>query len=110
MVTPLATLIGFVVSLVVSTIIIYIVTRFLGDKEGVGTAVIAAVTGSVIYALSYFFLGGGLLATLAGGIFWLLALGTLYNMGWTKALLTAIVVWIFASVTSIVLPTLTGPL
>ena len=105
-----ATVVFFIVSLIASAIIIFVVTKFLGEKEGIGTALLAALAGAIIYALAYFFLGQGLLAALIGGFVWLLALGTLYHMGWLKALLVAVIVWIVGAVVGIVLPTVVGPL
>jgi hypothetical protein len=105
-----ALLLNFVISLIVSTIIIYIVVKLFGEKEGIGTSVMAAFVGSVIYAIAYYFLGTGLLAAVIGGIAWLIALGSLYNIGWVKALLIAFVVWIFATIIGMFLPTLIGPL
>jgi len=104
------TLIFFLVGLIVSTIIIYAITKLFGEKEGIGTAVLAALVGAVIYALAYYFLGHGLLAALIAGFVWLLALGSLYHMGWWKALGVAIVVWIVAFVVGLILPTVVGPL
>lgn len=100
----------FVVGLVVSSIIIFVVTKVLGEKEGFGTALGAALVGAIIYALSYFFLGQGLLAALISGFVWLLALGGLYNMSWLKALGVAVIVWVAAFVVGLVLPTVIGPL
>ena len=104
-----AVLLNFVISLIVSTIVIYIVVKLFGEKEGIGTAVIAAFVGSVIYAVAYYFLGTGLLAAVIGGIAWLIALGSLYKIGWLKSLLIAVVVWIVVSILSF-LPTVLGPL
>jgi hypothetical protein len=105
-----ALLLHFVISLIVSTIIIYIVVKLFGEKEGIGTAVMAAFFGSVIYAVAYYFLGTGLLAAVIGGIAWLIALRSLYKIGWVKALLVAVVVWIFTAIIGMFLPTLIGPL
>jgi len=106
-----AVLLHFVISLIVSTIIIYIVVNMFGEnKEGIGTAVMAALVGAIIYAVAYYFLGTGLLASFIGGIAWLSALGSLYEIGWAKSLLVAIVVWISAAIIGVFLPTLIGPL
>lgn len=105
-----AVFLNFVISLIVSAIIIYIVVKLFGEKEGIGTALMAAFVGSAIYAVAYYFLGTGLLAAAIGGIAWLMALGSLYKIGWVKALLVSVVVWIFAAIISIFLPTLIGPL
>jgi len=103
-------LLFFIIGLIVSTIIIYAITKMFGEKEGIGTALLAALVGAVIYALAYYFLGHGLLAALIAGFVWLLALGSLYSMGWWKALGVAIVVWIVAFVVGFILPTVVGPL
>jgi hypothetical protein len=100
---------NFVISMVVSTIIIYIVTKLLGEKEGLGSAVIAALAGSIVYAVAYYFLGTGLLAAGIGGIAWLVVLGSIYEIGWLKSLLIAVVVWVVVSILSF-LPTVVGPL
>lgn len=104
------TAVFFIVSLVVSAIIIYVVTKLLGEKEGIGTALLTAFAGAIIYAIAYFLLGQGLLAALIGGFVWLLALGGLYRMGWLKALVVAVIVWIVGAVVGLVLPTVVGPL
>jgi Na+/melibiose symporter-like transporter len=108
----LATLIVFLISLVISAIIIYFVTKIFGEKEGFGTALLAAFIGAIIYAATYYFLKPelGWLASLIGGIAWLIALGFLYSIGWLKALGIAIIVWIIAAVVGIFLPTMIGPL
>jgi len=65
----------------------------------------------VIYALAYFVLSGnGLLAAIGGGIVWLLALRALYKIGWFRALIIAVLIWILATVIGYFLPTLSGPL
>src|SRR3989304_3280247 len=52
-----ATVVFFIVSLIISAIIIYVVTKLLGEKEGIGTALLAALAGAIIYALAHFFGG-----------------------------------------------------
>lgn len=105
-----STAIGFIIALIVSTIIIWAVTKLLGEREGIGTALIAAIVGTIIYTIAYWLLGNGLLAAVLGGIVWLLALVALYKIGWLKALLIAILIWIVTWIVGIFLPTLTGPL
>ncbi|MGM0405465.1 MAG: hypothetical protein ACQEQM_04920 [Thermoplasmatota archaeon] len=102
-------IIYFLIALIISTIIIYAVTKLFGEREGIGTAIIAALTGAIIYALAAFFLGGGIIVSVLAGIVWTLAIGSLYNMGWLKAIITAVVVWIVALLVGIFLPTLGGP-
>ena len=108
----IATIIVFLISLIISAIIIYIVTKIFGEKEGFGTALLAAFIGAIIYAAAYYFLKPelGWLASLIGGIAWLIALGFLYGIGWLKALGIALIVWVIAAVVGIFLPTIIGPL
>jgi hypothetical protein len=45
-------IVGLLVALLVSTIVIYVVTKLLGEKEGIGRAFLTAVIGTVIYGLA----------------------------------------------------------
>ncbi len=103
-------LISFLISLVISAIIIYLAAKMLGEKEGFGTAILASLIGSVIFGLVSYLFGIGWIASLIGGIAWLIALGSLYKIGWLKALAVAVVIWVFSVVVSWVLPTIAGPL
>ena len=109
-VSLVSTVIFFVIGWIISAIIIYFVTKLFEQTEGIGTAFLAALVGAIIYALAYFFLGSGLLAAVVGGLGWLIALASLYDMSWLRALATAVVVWIVAVVVGWFLPTLLGPL
>jgi hypothetical protein len=102
-------LLSFIISLAVSTLIIWVITKILGEHEGLLTAVLAAIGGSIIYSVSYAIFSHGLISTLVGGVTWLIALKMLYNIGWLKAFLIAIVIWVIANLLGF-LPTLTGPL
>ena len=84
----------FVIGLVVSTIVIYFVSRFVGTKRGLKVAFFIAIIGSLIYATVYYLVGNGLLAAVLGGIAWLLALKGLYKIGWIHALIMAIIIWL----------------
>ena len=106
----LGTLVFFVIGWVISAIIIYVVTKLFEQKEGFGTAFLAALVGAIIYALVYYFLGSGLLAAVVAGLGWLVALASLYNMSGFRALGVAIVVWIVAVIVGWFLPTILGPL
>jgi hypothetical protein len=110
LISLLSTVVFFVIGWIISAIIIYVVTRLFKAKEGIGTAFLAALVGSIIYALAYYFLGQGLWAGLIGGFVWLLALRALYDIGWLKALGVAVVVWIVAIIVGFFLPTAIGPL
>jgi hypothetical protein len=98
-------IITFIIALIVSTIIIWAVTKLTGETEGIGTALVAAIIGTVIYAVVFWLLGNGLLATIIAGIGWLLALKALYDIGWLKAILIAILIWIITVIVSLFLPT-----
>ena len=93
-------LIGFLISLVLSGVIIYIATKLFGEKEGFGTAILAALIGAIIFALVSYFIGIGWIAVLISGIAWLIALGSLYKIGWLKSLGIAIVIWVFTTIVS----------
>jgi hypothetical protein len=110
MASLVAIVLTFLVALIISTVIIYVITKFFGETESLTTALIAALIGTIIYTIIYSVLGQGLLAAFVAGIAWLLALQVLYKIGWIKSLLIAIVIWIVTSVVGWVLPTLTGPL
>lgn len=99
----------FIVGLVISTIIIYITTKLFGQKEGIGRAFVTALIGSIIYFVAFYILGNGLISALVGGIIWLIALKMLYNIGWFKAFVIAVVVWISATIIGLLLPTVPGP-
>jgi Na+/melibiose symporter-like transporter len=113
------TAILFVVSLLISAIIIYFVTKIFGETEGFGTALLAAFVGAIIYTVVYYIFGSiadltGLkwLASILGGLGWLAALRMLYKIGWLKALGLAIVIWVLSAIIGFFLPGLatTGPL
>ena len=106
----LGSVIIFLVSLAISTIVIYVVTKLFGEKEGIGRAFLAAIIGTIVYSIAYFALGTGWLAAILGGIVWLLALKWLYDIGWLKSLGIAVIVWIAATIVGFLLPTVPGPL
>ena len=108
--TLLGVLIGFLISLIISAVIIFIATKIFKEKEGFGTAVLTAFIGAIIFALVYYFINISWVATLVSGVAWLIALGSLYKMGWIKSFIVAVVIWIFASIVNWVLPTIAGPL
>ena len=99
----------FIVGLVISTIIIYVTTKLFWQKEGIGHAFVTALIGTLIYVVAYYIFGKGVISALVGGIIWLIALKVLYNLGWFKAFVIAVVLWIFATVIGFLLPTIPGP-
>lgn len=96
--------------LAISTVIIYITTKMFGQKEGIGRAFVTAIIGAIVYSIVYFIFGSGLLAAAVGGFIWLIALRGLYDIGWLRALVVAVIVWIAATVVGLLLPTAPGPL
>lgn len=106
----LGSVVIFLVSLAISTVVIYVVTKLFGEKEGVGRALLTAIIGTIVYSIAYFLLGTGWLTAILGGIVWLLALRWLYDISWLKALGIAVIVWIAATVAGLILPTAPGPL
>ena len=78
--------------------------QVFSETEGLSTALLAAVVRTVILYSRI------LSAALIGSIVWLPALQRLYDIGWFKSLVIAVVVGIAASIVGLFLPTLTGPL
>ncbi len=95
--------------LVISTFLIYVVTKLMGEKEGFKTAFFAALLGSVMFGIVTYILGNGAIAAAIGGIIWLISLKWLYSAGWLKAILIAVVIWIVVSIVGIFLPTFPNP-
>ena len=110
MANPVYGLIIFVIGVIISSVIIYIVTKLFGEKEGIKTAIITALIGAIVYSIVAVILGGGFWAVIAGGFVWLLTLKALYDIGWLKAFVVALIVWIAAAIAGILLPTAPGPL
>lgn len=97
------------IGLAISTILIYIVTRLLGEKEGLKIALFAALLGSIMFGIIAYIFGNGVIAAAIGGIIWLIALKWLYSTSWLKAILIAVVLWIVVSVVGTFLPTFPNP-
>ena len=106
MVTYASTALTFVVALIISTVIIYYIAKWFGAKDSLTTAVLAALIGTAVYTIFYYVLGQGLIAAFIAGIVWLLALQKLYTIGWFKALLIAVAIWIVTSIVGWFLPVL----
>lgn len=100
------TLMTFIVALIISTVIIYYIAGFFGAKDSLTTALIAALIGTAVYTVFYYVLGQGLVAAFVAGIVWLLALQKLYTIGWFRALIIAVMIWIVTSVAGHFLPVL----
>jgi len=105
----IGTILMFVLALIISAVVIFIVTRLFGETEDIKTAIIAAFIGTAIYTVIYYLIGQGLIAAFIAGIVWLVALQKLYTIGWIKSLIIAVVIWIVTSIVGWFLPVLTGP-
>jgi hypothetical protein len=103
-------IISFLIGLVISTGLIYIITKLLGEREGIKTAFFAAIIGSIVFGITHFLFGNGIIAAFIGGVIWLFSLKWLYDIGWIKSIMIAIIVWIAASIIGVLLPTSPGPL
>jgi hypothetical protein len=106
----MSSIIVFIVGIIVSTIIIYFVTKLFGEKGDIKTAFFAAIIGSIVFTVVYAVLGRSLIPGAIGAIAWLLALKWLYSMGWLKVIVVAVIIWIVASIVGSVVPTGMGPL
>jgi hypothetical protein len=103
-------IVPFLIGLLVSTIVIYVVTLFMRQRRSVKLALLAAIIGSIVYVIAYTRLQDPLLSAILGGIAWLVALRGNYRIWWLKALVVAVVIWIIAYVIDGFLPTAIGPL
>lgn len=99
----------FVIALIISAVVIYVITKIFGETEDIKTAFIAAIIGTAIYTIIYYIIGQGLIAAFIAGIVWLIALQKLYTIGWVKSLAIAVIIWIATSIVGWFLPVLTGP-
>lgn len=100
----------FLVGLLISTGLIYLITFILGQRRGIKLALFAAIVGSIVYGITYAIFGSGFLSAVLGGIAWLLALKTIYRMSWLKALIVTVIIWIITTAIGTLLPTAIGPL
>lgn len=106
----LNTVIVFLIGLFVSSIIIYVITKLFGENRGLGRAIMTAIIGTAVYTAAYYLIETSWMAAIAAGIVWLIALGSLYKMGFLKSLVIAFVIWICATIIGVFLPTVSGPL
>jgi predicted neutral ceramidase superfamily lipid hydrolase len=105
-----STIIQFLIVLLVSTVVIYVATLFLRQKRSVKLALFSAIIGSIVYVIAYTRSEDPLISAILGGIAWLLALRIIYRMGWLKALIVAVIIWIIIYLIDGLLPTTIGPL
>jgi hypothetical protein len=106
MLSNASTVLTFIVALIISTVIIYYIAKLFGAKDSLSSAVIAALIGTAVYTIFYYVLGQGLLPAFIAGIVWLLALQKLYTIGWLRAFVIAVFIWIVTSIAGWFLPVL----
>ena len=100
----------FLVGLLVSAAVIYIVTLFASEKRSIKLALFAAIIGSIVYVVVYALFENPILSGAIGGLAWWLALKTIYRMRWLKSLIVAVAIWIITAIIGTVVPTAIGPL
>ena len=105
-----SSIIHFLIGIAVSTLVIYLVTLFMRQRRSLKLALFTAIIGTIVYVIAYALFGNGFLSAVLGGIAWLLALKAIYKMGWLKALIVAVGIWVITSVIGYLLPTAIGPL
>ena len=105
----MSSIIVFIIGIIVSTIIIYVVTKLFGQREGIKIAFFAAIIGTLVFTVVYAILGKSPVAGIIGGIAWLIALRWLYHMSWLRSIAVAIVVWIAGIIIGSIIPTGIGP-
>ena len=108
--TQIWTILVFVVGLVVSTVIIFFITKLFGEREGMKLLFLAAFSGTLIFSIFNNLFVNNIIKSIIGGAIWFFALKIIYKMKWLKTLLIAFIIWIVASLVGILIPTLPGPL
>lgn len=89
------TIIGFLVSLLIGALGIYVGARVIADIDDYSYAIITALIGAVIWWLVATFLGWiPLLGPILALIAWAWVINVRYPGGWGNAILIAIVAWI----------------
>ncbi|USZ68716.1 hypothetical protein NGM10_03015 [Halorussus salilacus] len=99
--------IGFVVSLLIGALGIYVGGRIITGIEDYGYAVITALIGSVVWWLVAVLVGWiPLLGTVLALAAWIYVINVRYPGGWGKAIGIALVAWLSVWVVLVVLGTL----
>jgi hypothetical protein len=93
----------FLIWLLISTVVIYVVTLFMRQRRSIKLALFTAIIGSVVYVIAYARLENDFLSAVLGGIAWLLALKAIYHTGWLKALIVAVVILVITFIISVLL-------
>ncbi len=106
----ITSVVRFLIGLLISTLVIYMVTFFMRQRRSLKLALFVAIIGSIVYYISYIAFKDAFLSAFMGGIAWLVALKTIYRMGWLKTLIIAVAIWIITTLVGNWLPTTIGPL
>ena len=105
-----SSIIFFLIGLLVSTVVIYLVTLFMRQRRSLKLALFTAIMGSIVYVIAYVLLRNDFLSAILGGIAWLLALKSFYHMGWLKALIVTVGIWIIITIIDVLLRNAIGTL
>ena len=89
------------VHLFMLTLIIYLVTSLLGKRRSMKLALFTSIVGLIVYWIANYLWTNTLVSAFLGGIAWLVALKTVYRMGWIKALLVAVGILIITYVVTV---------
>ena len=99
---------SFLVSWIVSGVIIYVVLRIYPGRQRMETfwgALLAALVGEVIYTFFYWI--GVPLASLLALVVWLYAIRKMFGVGWIGAAVIAFLIYVFSAIVSLLgIPTL----
>jgi len=99
---------SFLVSWIVSGVIIYIVLKIYPGKQRMETlwgALLAALVGELIYTFFYWI--GVPLASLLALVVWLYAIRKMFGVGWIGAAVIAFLIYVFSAIVSLLgIPTL----
>jgi len=89
----ITTIIKFIIVLLISTLVIYLVTSITRHRRSIKLALFTAIIGLIVYVIVHFWFENSFLSAVLAGIAWLLAVKTIYHMGWLKALIIATSIW-----------------
>lgn len=89
------------VHLFMLTLIIYLVTSLLGKRRSMKLALFTSIVGLIVYWIANYLWTNTLVSAFLGGIAWLVALKTVYRMGWIKALIVAVGILIITYVVTV---------
>ena len=98
----------FLVHLLILMLIIYLVTLLLGKRRSMKLALFTSIVGLIVYWIANSLWTNSLVSAFLGGISWLVALKTIYRMGWIRALIVAVGILIISYIVVTELPRALG--